>query len=95
MRDLVGHGVNAFSNLYEEILARGLLLQVARRAGGNAFAMVWTGLIFGSMHGLTWMALGFAIITWIIAWVVLRAGSLWAGWGFHQAIDMIVDSLVH
>jgi membrane protease YdiL (CAAX protease family) len=62
-------------------------LQVARRAGGNGFAMIWTGLVFGSMHGLTWLALGFALVTWIIAWVVLRAGSLWAGWVFHQTID--------
>jgi membrane protease YdiL (CAAX protease family) len=90
-----GHGVNVFSNLYEEILARSLLLQVARRAGGNWFGMIWTGLVFGSMHGLTWMALGFALITWIIAWVVLKAGSLWAGWVFHQTIDMIVDSYLH
>jgi membrane protease YdiL (CAAX protease family) len=89
------HGVNVFSNLYEEILARGLLLQVARRGGGNWFAMIWTGLIFGSMHGLTWIALAFALVTWIIAWVVLRAGSLWSGWVFHQVIDVIVDSWLH
>jgi membrane protease YdiL (CAAX protease family) len=90
-----GHGVNVFSNLYEEILARSLLLQVARRAGGNWFAMIWTGLVFGSMHGISWMALGFALSTWVIAWVVLRAGSLWAGWVFHQTIDVIVDSYLH
>jgi len=89
------HGVNMFSNLYEEILARGLLLQIARRGGGNGFAMIWTGIIFGSMHGLTWLALSFALVTWIIAWVVLRAGSLWAGWVFHQVIDVLVDSWLH
>jgi membrane protease YdiL (CAAX protease family) len=90
-----GHGVNLFSNLYEEVMARGLLLQVARRQGGDWFAMAWTGIVFGSMHGITWMALGFALVTWIIAWVVLRAGSLWAGWVFHQIIDVIVDSFLH
>ena len=89
------HGVNVFSNLYEEVLVRSLLLQIAKREGGNRFAMIWTGLIFGSMHGLTWMALSFAVVTWIIAWVVLRAGSLWAGWVFHQVIDIIVDSWSH
>jgi membrane protease YdiL (CAAX protease family) len=89
------HGVNVFSNLYEEILVRSLLLQVARRECGNWFAMIWTGMIFGSMHGLTWLALSFAIVTWIIAWVVLRAGSLWAGWVFHQVIDVTVDSWLH
>jgi membrane protease YdiL (CAAX protease family) len=90
-----GHGVNVFSNLYEEVLARGVLLQVARRAGGNWFGMIWTGLVFGSMHGVNWLALGFAVVTWIIAWVVLRAGSLWAGWVFHQTIDVLVDSFLH
>jgi membrane protease YdiL (CAAX protease family) len=89
------HGVNVFSNLYEEVLVRSLLLQVARREIGNRCAMIWTGIIFGSMHGLTWMALSFAAVTWIIAWVVLRAGSLWAGWVFHQVIDVIVDSWSH
>jgi membrane protease YdiL (CAAX protease family) len=89
------NGVNVFSNLYEEVLARSLLLQVARRQAGNGFAMFWTGLVFGSMHGISWLALGFALVTWIIAWVVLRAGSLWAGWVFHQAIDVLVDSLLH
>jgi membrane protease YdiL (CAAX protease family) len=89
------NGVNVFSNLYEEILARSLLLQVARREAGNWFAMIWTGLVFGSMHGWTWMALGFALCTWVIAWVVLRAGSLWAGWVFHQVIDVLVDSSLH
>jgi membrane protease YdiL (CAAX protease family) len=89
------NGVNVFSNLYEEILVRSLLLQVARRDLGNRFALIWTGIIFGTMHGLTWLALSFALATWVIAWVVLRAGSLWAGWIFHQTIDVLVDSMVH
>jgi membrane protease YdiL (CAAX protease family) len=89
------NGVNAFSNLYEEVLTRSLLLQVARRRAGNGFAMFWTGLVFGSMHGVNWLALGFVLVTWIIAWIVLRAGSLWAGWVFHQVIDVLVDSSLH
>jgi membrane protease YdiL (CAAX protease family) len=89
------NGVNVFSNLYEEVLARSLLLQVVRRQAGNWFGMLWTGLIFGSMHGVSWLALGFALVTWIIAWIVLRAGSLWAGWVFHQVIDVLVDSSLH
>jgi membrane protease YdiL (CAAX protease family) len=62
--------------------------------------MIWTGLVFGTMHfnytmnGL-WFALGVATITWIFAWVVLRAGSLWAGWVVHQVLDVIVDSFLH
>jgi hypothetical protein len=57
--------------------------------------MIWTGLVFGSMHGVNWLALGLATVTWVIAWVVLRAGSLWAGWVFPQIIDVLVDSMMH
>jgi membrane protease YdiL (CAAX protease family) len=89
------NGVNVFSNLYEEVLARSLLLQVVRREAGDRFAMLWTGLVFGAVHGVSWLALCFALTTWIIAWVVLRAGSLWAGWVFHQVIDVLVDSSLH
>lgn len=90
-----GHGVNLASNLYEEILARGLLLQVSRRAFGNVFAAIWTGIIFGSMHGFTWFGLGVALTGWVLALPVLWAGSLWAGWVFHQVTDVIMDSFLH
>jgi membrane protease YdiL (CAAX protease family) len=90
-----GHGANLFSNLYEELLARGLLLQVTRRIGGNWFGIVWTGLVFGSMHPFGWYALGIALTTWIFAWVILRAGSLWAGYILHQGLDFFMDSFLH
>jgi membrane protease YdiL (CAAX protease family) len=90
-----GHGVNLASNLYEEILARGLLLQVSRKAFGNVFAAIWTGIFFGAMHGFTWFGLVTALGGWVLALPVLWAGSLWAGWVFHQGIDFILDSLLH
>jgi len=90
-----GHGANLFSNLYEESLARGLLLQVTRRIGGNLFCIVWTALVFGSMHPFGWYALGIVLTTWILAWVFLRAGSLWAGYILHQGLDFFMDSLLH
>jgi membrane protease YdiL (CAAX protease family) len=89
------NGVNVFSNLYEEVMARSLLLQVVRREAGDRFAMFWTGLVFGTMHGVNWFAVGVALTTWVIAWIVLRSGSLWAGWVFHQTIDVLVDSSLH
>jgi membrane protease YdiL (CAAX protease family) len=90
-----GHGANLFSNLYEELLARGLLLQVTRRIGGNAFAAVWTALVFGSMHSFGWFAFGVAATTWILAWATLWAGSLWAGYILHQGLDFFMDSFLH
>ena len=90
-----GHGANLFSNLYEELLARGLLLQVCRRSGGNWFAIFWTAVVFGAMHPFGWFAVGVASTAWIIAWVILRSGSLWAGYFMHQGLDVFMDSLLH
>jgi membrane protease YdiL (CAAX protease family) len=90
-----GHGVNLFSNLYEEILARGLLLQVVARHWGRRAAILWTGAVFGLMHGLGGQALVIGLVSWSLAWAVLRAGSLWGGWVAHQVADVLVDSLLH
>jgi membrane protease YdiL (CAAX protease family) len=93
--DWAGHGANLFSNLYEELLARGLLLQVTCRTGGKWFGILWTALVFGAMHPFGWYALGVALTTWILAWVILRAGSLWAGYILHQGLDFFMDSFLH
>jgi membrane protease YdiL (CAAX protease family) len=90
-----GHGANLFSNLCEELLARGLLLRISRREGGKWFAIVWTSIVFGSMHPFGWFALGIATTAWILAWVILRSGSLWAGDIMHQGLDFVMDSLLH
>jgi hypothetical protein len=47
------------------------------------------------MHPFGWYALGIALTTWIMAWVILRAGSLWAGYVLHQGLDFFIDSLLH
>lgn len=93
--DWAQNSVNLFSNLYEEILTRGMLLQICRREGGNRFAILWTGLVFGSMHNFGWPILAMAIGGWFLAWVILRAGSLWAGYVAHQVIDVVMDSCLH
>jgi membrane protease YdiL (CAAX protease family) len=86
--------VNLVSNLYEEVLARGMLLQIIRRRWNDRAAMIWTGVVFGLMHGLNEKAMFIALISWAIAWAVLRARSLWAGWVAHQVMDVVVDSLL-
>ena len=93
--DVARMGVNAFSNLWEELLARGLLLVVVREAFGDRTAMIWTSVFFGVLlHGLSPFALFIAATSWILAWAVIRARSLWAGWVGHQVADVIADSLV-
>jgi membrane protease YdiL (CAAX protease family) len=93
--NLARDGANLFSNLYEELLARGLLLAVTRKVGGKWFGMLWTSVVFGSMHSFGWFALGIAMTAWVMAWVILKAGSVWAGWVLHQVTDMIMDSWMH
>lgn len=66
-----GHGVNAVSNWYEEVMTRGMLLQVARRAWGSRVAVVWTGLVFGLTHGLTAQAVFITLTAWTMGWAVL------------------------
>ena len=90
-----GHGVNAVSNWYEEVITRGMLLQVARRAWGSRVAVVWTGVVFGLTHGLTAQAAFIALTAWALGWAVLQARTLWAGWVAHQVADMVVDSVLH
>ncbi len=93
--DLPRMGVNVVSNLWEEVLARGLLLVVIRRSFGDRTAMIWTSVFFGIlMHGLSPFALFIAATWWILAWAVIRARTLWAGWVGHQVADMLADSLV-
>jgi membrane protease YdiL (CAAX protease family) len=89
------YGVNVFSNLYEEILVRGLLLQVIRRRWSDRAAMIWSSVIFGAMHGFGPKGVFIMLTSWTMAWAVLRARSLWAGWVCHQVSDVIIDSVLH
>ena len=87
--------VNCFSNLYEEILVRGLLLQLTARYWGRLPAMAWTSCAFGLMHGTGEKAIFIALTTWVFAWAVLKSRSLWTSWVIHQGIDMMGDPFLH
>lgn len=87
--------INVVSNLFEEILARGLLLQVLKDAFGTTTAIIVSGLVFGLMHGIDAKGIFIAFISWTIAWAVIKAKSLWAGWIAHQVSDMLIDAIVH
>ncbi len=76
--------------MYEEVLARGLILQITRKHLGNVFAMLWTGIIFGMMHmSDPGKVVFFCLFTWLFALAVIRSGSLWSGWIVHQTGDMV------
>jgi membrane protease YdiL (CAAX protease family) len=88
------HAVNMFSNLYEEVLVRGLLLFVVHKYFGASAAAVWTGVVFGLLHGPNALGLFIGLTSWTMGLMVIRAESLWAGWFAHQVLDFLVDSLL-
>jgi len=73
---------------HEELLYRGYLLQLISQKSGRMVAAVITGVLFGLVHagnsaanpqGLIFTAIGGALL----AWLVMRNGSLWMAGGYH------------
>jgi membrane protease YdiL (CAAX protease family) len=73
---------------WEEIALRGYPLQLLSEAWGPAWAATATGLAFGLLHagnpganplGLLLTATGGVLL----AWLVIRTGSLWLACGYH------------
>ena len=88
------YGVNCVTNLYEEVIFRGLLLACCVRYWSRIAAVVWTSAVFGLAHGLNEKSILIALGAGLMAWAVLKAKSLWAGWTTHQLADMIVDTFL-
>ena len=75
---------------HEELLYRGYLMQLISQKGGRMVAALITGLIFGLVHGgnpgANPQGLIFtAVYGVLLAWVVMRTGSLWIAGGYHAA----------
>lgn len=92
--DFYRYGINAVTNLYEEFICRGLLLACCVKYWTRLWAVVWTSVIFGLAHGLTEKSVGIALGAGLMAWAVLKAKSLWAGWTSHQLTDTLVDTFL-
>ncbi|GAB3758047.1 lysostaphin resistance A-like protein [Spirosoma pomorum] len=92
--DVYRYGVNGVTNLYEEIICRGLLLACCVRYWTRLWAVVWTSTVFGLAHGLTEKSIAIALGAGLMAWAVLKAKNLWAGWTSHQLTDMVVDTFL-
>ncbi|GAB4031767.1 lysostaphin resistance A-like protein [Spirosoma jeollabukense] len=92
--DVYRYGINCVTNLYEEIICRGLLLACCVKYWTRLWAVVWTSVVFGLAHGLTEKSVALALGAGLMAWAVLRAKSLWAGWTSHQLTDMVVDTFL-
>jgi hypothetical protein len=73
---------------HEELLFRGYLMQVISQRAGRWAAALITGALFGLVHGANSAAnpqgLIFTAIGGILlAWLVMRNGSLWMAGGYH------------
>lgn len=86
--------INCATNLYEEILCRGLLLACCVKYWTRIAGVIWTSVVFGLAHGLTGNSIAIASAAGLMAWAVLKAKSLWAGWTSHQVTDMLVDTFL-
>ncbi|GAB2564103.1 hypothetical protein GCM10027085_65140 [Spirosoma aerophilum] len=92
--DFYRYGINGVTNLYEELIFRGLLLACCIKYWTKLWAVVWTSAVFGLAHGLTDKSIGIALGAGLMAWAVLKAKSLWAGWTSHQLTDTLVDTFL-
>jgi membrane protease YdiL (CAAX protease family) len=92
--DVYRYSVNGVTNLYEELICRGLLLACCVKYWTKLWAVVWTSVVFGLAHGVSEKGIGIALGAGLMAWAVLKAKSLWAGWTSHQLTDMLVDTFL-
>jgi membrane protease YdiL (CAAX protease family) len=78
----------ALTSAAEELTLRGYGLQLLSEGGGQWFAAIVTGAAFGAIHAANPGAnvLGIvntAVNAILLAWLVMRTGSLWIGCAYH------------
>ena len=87
---------NLFSNFYEEFIFRGFLLFALARIVGYWPAAVVTSVLWAAMH--TQFPPPLLVVVFLIgivlSWVTARSKTLWAPWGSHMLMDIVLDSLV-
>ena len=87
---------NVFSNFYEEFIFRGFLLAALAAVIGFLPAAVVTSALWAATHTQYPLSLQVTIfaVGVLLAWVTQRARTLWAPWGAHMIMDVVLDSLV-
>jgi membrane protease YdiL (CAAX protease family) len=88
--------VNVASNLFEEFVFRGFLLAGLTALFGFWPAAVLSSIAFGAQHSQYPLVFRFVIaglgVFW--CWLLRRARSLWAPYGAHMILDLVVDALL-
>jgi membrane protease YdiL (CAAX protease family) len=87
---------NVFSNFYEEFIFRGFLLTALAAVIGFVPAAVVTSALWAATHTQYPLSLQVTVFVLgvLLAWVVRSARTIWAPWGAHMIMDVVLDSLV-
>ncbi len=72
--------------LCEELLMRGLVLS-SLEIRGSRFAVLMSGLLFGLMHGQLVALPAHVLLGFLLGWLFVGYGSLWASILFHAAYN--------
>jgi sodium transport system permease protein len=67
----------------EEFLYRGIMLSSFAKRYGNAVAIILVGCLFAVMHQSPIQKVMHIFLGMILAWSVLKTGSIWVGVGMH------------
>ena len=87
---------NVFSNFYEEFIFRGFLLTALAAVIGFLPAAVVTSALWAATHTQYPLSLQVTVfaIGVLLSWVARSARTIWAPWGAHMIMDVVLDSLV-
>jgi membrane protease YdiL (CAAX protease family) len=87
---------NVFSNFYEEFIFRGFLLVALGAVIGFWPAAVVTSALWAATHTQYPLSLQLTIfvVGVLLSWMARKARTLWAPWGAHMIMDVVLDSLV-
>ena len=79
---------------YEELVFRGLALSAYRGARSTLFAVLFTSILFGFLHGSVVHALVAFSVGFVLALVMLKTGQLWTVIVVHMLHNSVVVSFV-
>ena len=87
---------NVFSNFYEEFIFRGFLLTALAAVIGFLPAAVVTSVLWAVTHTQYPLSLQVTIfaVGFVLAWLAQSARTIWAPYGAHMIMDVVLDSLV-
>ena len=87
---------NVFSNFYEEFIFRGFLLTALAAVIRFWPAAILTSALWAATHTQYPLSLQVTIFATgvLLCWVTRSAQTIWAPWGAHMIMDVVLDSLV-